>query len=166
MTKKNLKRVAQVIAELVANGNTTTTLDVKNTLRTKFPLEKWYQSDVSDIMEDFETNGGLLTSTNNGTHKIYAKKQVVAPVVTPQKGIKLLNRTQIVEAIKNSGYKFITVTFIKKDKTERVLNCQVSKNHFTDNLGYIQAQTRDGIKRVDPRTIKSVKIQGELLTVK
>ena len=46
------------------------------------------------------------------------------------------------------------------------MNCQVSKNDFYDTLGYIKAHTKAGLRRIDPREIKAVKIKGTLLEVK
>lgn len=166
MNQQKIQKVLSTIGALLTTSATTTTLDVKNALRKSDPKDKWYQDDIHDIMEDLATQG-QLTYTDQGTYRIYSKVPVATPTNTQTtSSLKKLSRTQVVQAIRDSGYKFITVTFVKTDNTTRVMNCQVSKNDFMDNLGYIKAHTKDGLKRVNPKTIQTVKIKGEVLQVK
>lgn len=165
MNQQKLTIVLATITALLDQNKTTTTLDVKKELRTLHPQEKWYQDDIHDVMDDLALQG-KLTYTDQGTYRIYSKVPVTTPTQKSTTPLKKLSRTQIVQAIKDSGFKFITVTFVKTDNTTRVMNCQISKNDFMDNLGYIKAHTKDGLKRVNPKTIKTVKIKGEVLQVK
>lgn len=166
MNQQKIQEVLLTIDALLNTSATTTTLDVKNALRNQSPQDKWYQDDIHDIMEDLAKQG-QLTYKDQGTYRIYSRVPVATPTNTQTTpSLKKLSRTQIVQAIKDSGFRFITVTFVKTDNSTRVMNCQVSKNDFMDNLGYIKAHTKDGLKRVNPKTIKAVKIKGELLQVK
>lgn len=166
MNQTKLTIVLSVISALLDKNKTTTTLDVKKELRNIHPQDKWYQDDIHDIMEDLASRG-QLSYTDQGTYRIYSKVPVATPTNTQTSpSLKKLSRTQVVQAIRDSGFKFITVTFVKTDNSTRVMNCQVSKNDFMDNLGYIKAHTKDGLKRVNPKTIQTVKIKGEVLQVK
>lgn len=165
MNQQKLTIVLSVITALLDQKKTTTTLDVKKELRNIHPQDKWYQDDIHDIMEDLAKQG-QLSYKDQGTYRIYSRVPVATPTQSTTTPLKKLSRTQIVQAIKDSGFKFITVTFVKTDNSTRVMNCQVSRNDFMDNLGYIKAHTKDGLKRVNPKTIQAVKIKGEVLLVK
>ena len=79
------------------------------------------------------------------------------------------SRSEIAKKIKNSNVKFITVTFGTQKEGVKTMNCMYPKN-LGDNpakqLGYITVvKPREGYRNVNPRTIKSAKIDGVLYTV-
>lgn len=74
---------------------------------------------------------------------------------------KKISRTEMVEVMKNSKGRFMTVTFTKQDKSDRSMNCQVRKGTALTGLGYLPVTERgQGLKNVDPRTLKTVKLNG------
>lgn len=170
-------KIKEVASTLLAMGPTTT-LDIKNVLRNRVDtgMEIWTQQEVSDAMIEFEANQDIpgLAYTDNGQFRTYDIVQQITqssttstttPTSTP---IRLLSRTKVVkEIIDNNRGSWLTVTFIKKDKTERSLNGRPNKTAPMSPLGYINFITNKGdIKQVNPRTILSVKMHGEILKVK
>lgn len=78
---------------------------------------------------------------------------------------------QIKALLKANAGKFFTVTFTKKDGTERTLNCQ--HGHFKGHDGvnttahiekYLTVHTIEGFKNVNCETIKQIKMGGKILT--
>ena len=55
MEAKDIINVLETARDLMKFGHTTT-LDIKEELRRRFPNKKWFQSDVSDIMIDAYDN--------------------------------------------------------------------------------------------------------------
>ncbi len=77
-----------------------------------------------------------------------------------------ISRTKAVKAIQSNGGKFMTITFIKKNNTERTINC-IMKNGAVSDLGYLNVYSipDKGYRNIDPRTIKQVNINNEQLVV-
>ena len=80
---------------------------------------------------------------------------------------KTIVRTKAVELMNNSSGRFITVTFKKKDTTERTINCIVKKDHKTA-LGYLRVYSIQdkGYRSVDPRTINKIVANKQTFNVK
>lgn len=80
--------------------------------------------------------------------------------------VKHASRTEIVDMIRNSAGKIMTITYTKKGGETRVMNCNRSNGPAT-NLGYIlvndmQEKGDKKTKSVDPRTITEFKFGGKV----
>lgn len=78
-----------------------------------------------------------------------------------------ISRTNVVELIKSNSGKFFTVEFVKKNNTNRTINC-IMKNNGLTRLGYLNVWSIQdkGYRNIDIRTIRTVNIQGQKLTVR
>ena len=97
-------------------------------------------------------------------------------VSTPASGPIKLPLTDIIQLIKGTKGAFFTVKFIKKDGTERIMNCRlgVKKYLHGGELPYdpvakgllpvwdpVAAKTSDGYRIINTNTILSAKIGGK-----
>lgn len=179
--------IQEAAKHLLKTRGTTTTLDVKNYVRLVFGTDDWTQNEVSGVMNDMFLNQSLvgLSYKDTGQFRIYyidkfasttASTTVTnAPTSLTKKvkkvkqvsKVKKVSRTTMVDMIENTKGRFFGVVFEKVDGTERTLNCQVSSKNFMDKLGYINCTTSKGeTKRINPRTLKSISIGGEVFKVK
>ena len=80
---------------------------------------------------------------------------------------KSISKTKAVTIMNESKGRFVTVTYIKKDKTERTINCIVRKYSMT-KAGYIRVYSVQdkGYRSVDPRTINKLVANKEVFKVK
>lgn len=80
---------------------------------------------------------------------------------------KTINKTKAVELIENSKGKFFTVTFLKKDSTERTINANY-KTGRKSPLGYINVYSMKdkGYRNINAQTIRSVSINGNTYNVR
>jgi hypothetical protein len=70
-----------------------------------------------------------------------------------------VSRLEAHDLIMGNGGRFLTVEFVKKDDSLRVMNCQVLKNQEVSHLGYIKMKDL-AIKREDPEhCIRNMNIQ-------
>ena len=78
-----------------------------------------------------------------------------------------INKTQSFKLIQENAGKFLTVTFIKEDKSTRVMNGQYKKRE-TNALGYVLIrETKTGIeKNVNLQTLKEIKVNKQIYKVK
>jgi len=164
------EKVLKVAKELCKANNTVTTLEIKNELRRRYSTNKWNQSDISNLMSDFQKDG-KFTFTDNGTFRIYSlpgstvspqlsatvkvSKTKVRPVVTTQR----ISKTKALEVIENSNGRFFTVSFTKKDGKNRVLNGQYTSDMGKSPLGYVLVRDITAVRRKDVKTIKNVNLQ-------
>lgn len=155
--------IAQVAVGLLAVNKTTTTLEVKNFLRTAMAGGRWIQSDISEAMGAMK----ILDYTDNGRNRDYFLKEVTESSETVKVKDTLISRSQMISIIRNSKGKFFTATFTKKNGDVRVLNGQVKASNFMDDHGYISVRengnTRKGKgdkRRIDPRTLLHVSFEG------
>lgn len=92
------QQVEQVFAELLTKGSTTT-LDVKNKLREKYPLEDWNQQFVSTCCHEYYEELDNIDYHSNGTHRIYYLVSVPSASksyqYTTSTGVKLETKTWI-----------------------------------------------------------------------
>lgn len=99
-----------------------------------------------------------------------------ASTSTPASGPIKLPLTNIIQLIKGTKGAFFTVKFIKKDGTERIMNCRlgVKKYLHGGELPYdpvakgllpvwdpVAAKTSDGYRIINTNTILSAKIGGK-----
>lgn len=156
MTKLE-KLVTDVAKDLMMGVGDTTTLEIKNELRIRFPEQKFFQSDVHDIMMEFEKNDDRLTFTDNGTHRVYNYRFTnnSSPI------IKYLGKKALIQVMKSHAGKFITVEFTKNNSEIRKYNVQQTKKTFMSDLGYLQMKTSRGkIKQTLPENVRSVTASG------
>jgi hypothetical protein len=77
-----------------------------------------------------------------------------------------ITRTKAVELIENTKGRFFTVTFTKKDNTERTMNCNHKKNAIT-KLGYVTVKVpKLGYRNINPQTISKLVVAGQTYNVK
>lgn len=174
----NLNDLVKLSAEaFLTTSGKVTTLDIKNHIRNAFPHISVTQAEVSACMDTIYSNNEIarLTYTDNGTYREYYQHPVKPFVDTVQKQFtksntsrpKTISKTAAVDLIKSSAGKFLTVAFVKKNGSERVMNGTVSSKSFMTNNGYILFIERNKGKRsVDPRTLKRVSVKGKKYTVK
>jgi len=173
-TKK--EKVLAIAKELCKANNTVTTLEIKNELRKRYPHNRWEQTEVSTVMNDFQ-NSGKFTFSDNGTYRVYSlvnakkttKPSKSTPKVNTMKATTTSTRTRstgtriskskALDLIQNSNGKFFTVTFIKKDGTRRVMNGQHTSDMGVSSLGYINVKDITAVRRKESATIKSVNLQ-------
>lgn len=111
----------------------------------------------------------IYTYVNIQLNKIFKKE------LNKQTKMNTITRSKAVELIKNSQGRFFTVSFTKKDNTERTINgrTKVTKGskggkNPAINLGYISVYStkEKGYRNVNSQTITSLKINGETYRVK
>lgn len=170
MKAKKLKKVEKVFRKLLKKGSKITTLDIKNNLRQKYPNKSWKQKDISLALMNIEANDKNISFTDNGVYREYSlvkPKKVSKPKVQKIRDGGKISKTDAVIKIKSSKGRFFTVTFIKKDKSERTLNGNIRLDNFMNNQGYINVRESNGNQRqINPRTITALKIAGSQYIVK
>lgn len=153
MTQTPTQKIEQVAKDLAVANNTVTTLEIKTELRKRYPNEKWYQSDISDVMDDLNSES-KFSYTDNGTFRVYSL--VVKPKTTTSvlktttknmsttksttvqnKTVTKISRTKALDLIKETNGKFFGVTFTKKDNTERKMRCRTYQDSKPSVLGYV-----------------------------
>lgn len=69
------QNIINVANELLEKNGTTTTLEIKDALRNRFPKERWVQHYVSNTMREEFNNGNLsgVTFRDNGRNRVYQK---------------------------------------------------------------------------------------------
>jgi hypothetical protein len=197
MTKQTMKDAVLTTAKalLVAN-NTITTLEIKLQLIKDFPYFYWKQVTVSELVDELVTEGKLTVVDDNGTYRTYAdptqpartgniatgnstgkvtvttKKVASTPTIKAPKG-KTISATKAVELMKNNKGRFFTVTFTKKDQSQRTLNGQWVKDQKTNAKGYVLVKDAakmkktptDCIRNVNLQTLHSISINGSTYRV-
>jgi phage/plasmid primase-like uncharacterized protein len=167
------EKVLAIAKELCKANNTVTTLEIKNELRKRYPHNRWEQTEVSTVMNDFQ-NEGKFTFSDNGTYRVYSlvfktktkskptktntMKATTASTRTRSTSTRI-SRSKALDMIQNSNGKFFTVTFIKKDGTRRVMNGQHTSDMGVSKLGYINVKDMTAVRRKESATIKSVNLQ-------
>lgn len=177
---KFLNRVAKVAAKLMDKNGSTTTLEIKNKLRKKYPNENWNQQDVSDAMIELHANhnhDGSLQYHDNGHYREYFIKlahlaspvaNVTAKMAVRVSGIKKpaieLKREDLIQKIKTGG--MCAIGFIKNDGSKRTI-IGFAADPFMTNLGYISfLENGTDYKNVNPRTVESVLVNDQLFILK
>jgi len=143
------KKVLQVAEDLIERDCYTTTLDIKNQCRLLWPSEKFYQSDVYDIMDDLGlTNISNLDYTDTGKYRKYFIGATTHLNV---------NLTYIIKFLKDNIGNKITITFHKKDGSEITITGYQKGKTFISDFGYLNFITdKNEFKQVDPKKIISV----------
>ena len=168
MTLSKKKMIFAMANRLLEANNTVTTLEIKTELRQKYPNEKWYQDDISDVMDDFAGEGLFkFKSEPGGMFRIYSAFKVAAKA-TPGKPIRI-SKTKALELIGSTNSKFFTMIFVKKDGTERTINCRFKGKPQISPLGYLSVidvakqrkDPNDCRRQVNLQTLKKMRIFGQ-----
>lgn len=164
--------VKKVVYQLLTPNNTVTTLEVKQECISQFPEYYWKQEFIKNVVDELLTEGDLFVSDDNGTFRTYSSNKL-KPVDKPSK-IKSpkivtnnkakIGRKKVLDILESSKGKFITVSFIKKDDSNRIMNCKYMGHN---NLGYAEViETKSKtIKNVNLQTIYSIKSSGVVYNV-
>ncbi|AGO49443.1 hypothetical protein Phi4:1_gp030 [Cellulophaga phage phi4:1] len=148
--------ITGVMVFLMKQNRKTTSKEVKDFLREVFPEEKWFQNDISDAMSLFCDENTKTTFDDNGTFKTYHMKPEVIKI----------SRTDMVDLLKNCLGTF-KIKFSTKNAKKKTLTCATDAFNFMDNLGYINVVTTEGgLKKVDPKTLKYLKIDNQVYKTK
>lgn len=154
---------------LLKANNTTTTLEIKNVLRQTQPNRKWFQSDISDIMDDLQQQGKFNYS-DNGKFRVYSAPVKNTRTTKAPNSNGRISRSKAIDMIENSAGHFFTVTFTKKDGSHRVMNCQYSKQRTQQNakLGYITVVELSSKtpKNVNTQTLASISMGGVVYKIR
>ena len=73
-------------------------------------------------------------------------------------GTVYISRIKAASVMEEAGGKFFTVVFIKKDATERTMNCQYLKNQGYPKLGYIKVKEMSKIRKGES-AIRNINMQ-------
>jgi len=157
------------VATTLLMAGTTTTLDIKNECRRLFPNDKFYQADVSEVMDNIaSTEIPNLQYKDNGLYREYSLFQHAVAVSTPQQSNVIpTSKRDMVKLLRANVGKFFGITFIKKDGSQRTLNGHMSDKKFINDLGYLNVITNKGeYKQVDPKNILEITINGNKYVAK
>lgn len=152
------KEIKAVATRLILEKGSTTNLDVKNQLRDEFPTGDWTQKKISKAMHQL-VKEGKFSSEDLGSWQEF--KQNSSRVIEKK------SRTKLIEDLKSSGGKFVTVLFEKNDKTTRMIYGKVHSTNFINTLGYINFySSKGGVKQINPKKIIALKTKGTDIIVK
>lgn len=94
-----------------------------------------------------------------------ASAPINIPVTPAKKTSSYISHARALELMENNKGHFFTAVFIKKDQTERVMNCKLMANQVPDRLGYIKVkeasllrQGKEAIRNVNLQTLKTLSI--------
>jgi len=83
----------------------------------------------------------------------------------PAKAPIRISHAKALELMENNKGHYFTAVFIKKDQTERTMNCKLMANQVPDRLGYIKVkeavllrQGKNAIRNVNLQTLKALQI--------
>ncbi len=138
------------------SGNYTMDYDSVNN-----PTELTFESviDTSKVNDLFKILNNVQTKivSNISDTKPTTKTEDSVPKDTSNKDLIKMNRSQLINIIKQSAGKFITVTWIKKNGQERSINCKIDASSFNNPMGYILVKTnKNKFKNIDSRKLISV----------
>ena len=163
-----LEATVIAVAEQLLTAGPTTTLNIKIECRRLYPNDKFYQADISEIMDQTAMFYIPNLTYRDGKYRVYSivpVTQQASPVVatTPNN----VSKKAVVKILRTNVGKFFGITFEKKDGSIRTLNGQMSDKNFMDSLGYLVVKTNKGnFKLVDPKKIISVTVGGSSYKVK
>lgn len=190
MNTKQLKEQAikDTINKICHPNNTFTTLELKNQLIADYPDFRWTQDELTStnsqsVVAEMLLKTELIVTDDNGTYKTYSLPNYKKPTMTTTQTVATLNtatktktrkpdnrisRTKAYDMMKNNKGRFFTAVFIKKDGTERTINCQFLKDQTELNMGYIKVREtsklkmnpKDSTRQINLQTLKRIKIGG------
>lgn len=141
--------VQETLERLLYNNGSTTTLEIKNTLREAFPNTKWTQLMVSGCVDCIYRNKILpnLIYQDTGNYRIYTISEL-NQTVTQSALCELVH-----DAISDTNS--IEISFKTSRGQDRTYVCTVQAQNA---LGYYLIATDDGIKTVRPSSIYKVRV--------
>lgn len=103
-----------------------------------------------------------------------ATKAAVIKVKNPMHNVPSISRTKALSLMQNNKGHFFTAVFVKKDGTDRKMNCQYMADQGTQALGYVKVKDmvlrkidpNDCIRNLNLQTLKEIKIAGKFYKVK
>lgn len=141
--------VTKVAIDILSKQKTVTTLEIKNTCRNLYPNLKFFQSDISDIMDEYYEDLGL-DYKDTGIYREYFMH-------TKSLNEFQVTQTEAVKLLREFTGKILTVTFTKKNGQERTINGYQKQKTFISDLGYLNFITdKNEFKQVDPKKIISI----------
>jgi hypothetical protein len=158
------KNAVLVAAMELLQGNPTVTIEeVKAKLRTNEPEYHWTQTVVKEWMESL-TKSGLISCRGKDyclPGAIMKKPVVKIKSLKKTKTGKsvTISKTKALELMKNSGGRFFTAIFCKKDGSLRVMNCQFRRDQPQAELGYIRVNETGLLKKSPTKAIRQINIQ-------
>ena len=167
MTKRKINLILATATALLKPNNTVTTLEIKNKLRNDYPEERWFQDDVSDVMDQAANEGGFtFVNEPKGAYRIYSEVRAKATKTSVRS--TRISKTKAVELMSKAGGKFFTVVYTKKDGTERTMNCRYKGDAKVTPLGYLKVidvakhrkNPADSYRQINLQTLKSLSISG------
>ncbi len=171
MKDPRIALIGKTFKKLLKANGTVTTLEIKTDLRTEFPYYRWEQQFISDEVANIATTEGYSFKFN-GTFRTYTNIPVKTSIPTPRKSGTISRKTAL-NMMQKSGGKFITVEFVKDDKTVRTLNGQYIKDQKMSPLGYVlmkesgkMKKGENPIRNVNLQTLKSLRMGGITYRVK
>lgn len=174
--------VLTTATRLAKANNTVTTLELKTELRKTHPSFYWIQTSkgpntgVSEYMNEL-AKAGRFTYTDNGNHRVYSligfkPKAPAIKVTTPKSTTSVTNTSRITrkkayDLMKGSKGHFFTAVFIKKDNTQRTINCQFMKDQG-NSTNYIRVKEagklktgENPIRQINIDTLLGLRIGGQ-----
>lgn len=113
------------------------------------------KSGIKDLFKVFDNVETKIVANDSNAKSTKTEDSV--PKDTSNKDLIKMNRSQLINVIKQSAGKFITVTWIKKNGQERSINCKIDSSSFNNPMGYILVKTNKGkFKNIDSRKLISV----------
>lgn len=182
------KQIKKVVKEIINLNGSVTSLEVKTVMRLRFPNENITQNAVSaglimclDTVPrlDYDDNGTFRTyfrhpkapKTNKKLGGKLQKKSPPVPSISNKALDKVMSSAYILESVTNiinklkgSGGRFVTVAFNRKDGTTTAYNGRIKKKEFMSDLGYIQLflPKGNGRKQFDPKKVVAVSVDGSV----
>ncbi len=161
MNTTQINLIEKVANELCYPNNSISTLEIKNELRKREPNFPWYQSDISQIMDDFQSQG-KFEFTTNGIYRVYSIPQTQPKAVKATVKVKKvpttakISKSGALSLIEASNGKLFSATYLKKDNTERKI---VGIYLSTNNLGYVKVKDIQAIKNMESDIVKTINLQ-------
>lgn len=171
MNKKNKAKVLAMANRLVKPNGTVTTLEIKNELRQKFPDQKWFQAEISNVMNEFNIDE-KCTYTDNGTYRTYSmiktapvkstkqskKKQQIFST-SCEKDIVKIGRAAALKIMESAGGRFFTAVFETKKNPSRIINCKRVAIQPYKELGYVLVREGKAAKKNPEKALRNINIQ-------
>lgn len=156
-------KVLDTMLEMLKPNNTLTTLELKLELKNKgISLN---QETISKFMS-VKADEGLLSYTDNGTYRTYSliKQQPIKTqsTIMDYPKTEIVNKTTLIETLKNNKGKRLTIVFTTKDKEIRKYNGMFTGH--VSNLGWYQFRLRSDnegnkvYKQFDAKNLLEVRV--------
>ena len=155
--KQKIRLIQRVCDLMIARCGSTTTLDVKIHLRNKYPNEKWFQGDISEILGDYQENSTTLEFDDTGVYRLYKHDN-----------LEKVSKTKAIDFLKTNKKKELVVTFEKKDGSTRHMLGRVDPNNLFSNTGYVRIfePSSNTLKQFDPKKLHSFSFGYNKIEVK